>query len=240
MLTDNGMNIVERALAAYAGCGTYADEGEYVLESPGVAGLGGFRDVRPFRTRFIRPGRVLFAFDAHPNPGQRGTPPPAFALWNGGQPAPTPIRWWWNLAGRISEAPDATIPIGAATGISGGTAPMLVPTLLDMDGFPGLLESLVDVRSAGPEDLTILGERLTCDIVLARHAAAPKAEMRLGFDRRTGLLVRVEDRSGKDREETSIRPRIDQPVSEDELVFVPPEGVKGSLWGRMVQRLFMS
>ncbi len=236
--TVSGQSIIDRALAAYAGCATYADEGEYVLDSPGVAGLGGFRDVRPFRTRFIRPGRVLFGFDAHVQPGKRGTPPPAFALWTGAGPGP--VRWWWNLASRITETPDATIPISAATGISGGTAAMLVPTLLEMDDFPGLLESVIDARAQASEDAEVLGERVGCDVVLARHPAAPNEDIRLSFDARTGLLVRIEQRTGKDLESTSIRPRTDGAVNEDELVFTPPANSRGTWWGRMVQRVFMS
>lgn len=235
-----GMRIIDRALEAYAACSTYADEGEYVLESPGAAGLGGFRDVRPFRTRFIRPGRVLYVFHAHTQPDARGEPPPALGLWNGGQPQTTPIRWWWNLAGKISESPDATVPIGAATGISGGTAAMLVPTLLELDGFPGLLEALVDVRAGAGEEIELLGEPVACDVVLARHSSSPESEIRLSFDRRSGLLVRVEQRSGREREITMLRPRINGAVGEDELVFVPPANERGSWLGRLVQKLFMS
>jgi hypothetical protein len=238
--TSSGMEIVERALAMYAACRTYSDEGEYVLSSPGVAGFGGFRDVRPFRTRFVRPGWVMFMFRANAAPTEKKTPPEAFAMWTGGQPVPTPMRWWWNLSGRISEAEDVRIPIGAATGISGGAAVLVLPTLLDLEDFPGLLEALVDVRAMAPEEAEILGERVMCDVVHARHSAVLEEDLRLSFDRRSGLLVRVEQQSGKDRETTSLRPRVDEDVSDDELVFVPPEGARGTWWGRMVQRLFMS
>lgn len=236
----DGAAVIERALAAYAACSSYSDEGEYALESPGVAGIGGFRDVRPFRTRFIRPGRIMYSFTSHIVPGERGAPQPAFAIWNGGQPDLTPVRWWWNLAGRVSESADATTPIAAATGISGGTAILLLPTLLGMTHLPGVLESLVDVRSAGQEELEIMGERVPCDIVLAQHKGAPEQEIRFGFDLRSGLLVFVEQRSGGDREVTSIAPVLDAPLGDEELVFVPPAGVRGSWWARMLRRISTS
>lgn len=235
-----GTAVIERALAAYAACSSYVDEGEYVLESSGPAGLGAFRDIRPFRTRFLRPGRIMYAFDAHVTPGQSGAPQPAFAIWNGGQPNVTPIRWWWNLAGQVSESADATTPIAAATGISGGSALLLLPTLLGMSNFPGVIESLVNVRSAGQEELQIMGERVPCDVVLAQHKGAPGQEIQFGFDLRSGLLVRVEKTSGNDREITSIMPLLNTPVGDDQLVFVPPAGVRGSWWVRMLRRIFMS
>ncbi len=237
---NDGAWVVERALAAYSSCDSYADEGEYVLESRGLAGVGGFRDVRPFRARFARPGRIMYAFDANVVPGETGAPQPAFAIWNGGQADSTPIRWWWNLAGSVSESADAMTPIAAATGISGGTAHLLLPTLLGMQYFPGMLESLVDVRSAGQEELQIFGERVPCDIVFAQHKGDLGEQIRFGFDRGTGLLVHVEESNESEREVTSIMPLLNAPVRDDELVFVPPVGVKGSWCGRMLRRVFMS
>jgi hypothetical protein len=190
--------LIARARRVYAECGSYADEGAQTRRFERGAGSEPHTHITElrFRTRWTRPSAFLFEY----------VTPPHFRTWDAPESSwqryviwttPGGPRSWWTIAEKREQPESLSHALGAATGVSGGTA----------SHIPSLLRVIERPAHWFPSASGFWGEVLAQDgrQCLRIPMRVGTDEQRLWLERSTGLVLRFDEKN----EFTSERLRAD-------------------------------
>jgi hypothetical protein len=190
--------LIARARSVYAECRSYADEGAQTRRFERGAGSETHTHTSElrFKTRWKRPSAFLFEY----------VTPPHFKTWDAPESSweryviwttPDGPRSWWTIAEKREQPESLGHALGAATGVSGGTA----------SHIPSLLRVMEGPAHWFPSASGFWGELLDHDgrqcLRIPMHVGTD--ERRLWLERSTGLVLRFDERS----EFTAERQRAD-------------------------------
>jgi outer membrane lipoprotein-sorting protein len=116
--------IVDKMVAVYANCNSYTDEGQ--VSTLFIQKLGNRTMILPFTTAFVRPSEFRYEFKDRRGENE----------WNNYiiSMKGDDVKTFWSIRPDRPSAPNLETAIGAATGVSGGSA-NTVPRLLMPDRF---------------------------------------------------------------------------------------------------------
>jgi len=201
--------VLARVAATYAACRSYSDSGVVTDRYPGLVA---HTTTKPFRTAFVRPGRFRFQFAE--TKGFVGGEY-LYIVWRNGDD----VRTWWDVRPGVQKAPSLGEALGAATGVSGGSAHR-IPALLMPPEVGGR-------RLTGVAQARLLGDAAVgasaCYRIGGTYADGP---ITVWVDKATFLVRRVDLTttipSGTVESTTTYEPILDGEVSEAMLAFDPP------------------
>ena len=191
-------NVAER----YANALTYSDEGRQETRYLSPSGRVTNTETLEFVTDYQRPDRFRFEYaDEH-----------RYVIFRNGED----VRSYWSLNKRLETFDDVSRPLGAATGVSGGTASM-IPDLLDQSDF--------GCSFFGMKSPVVVGADLTDGVhcLIVESCDNNCMPRRLWIDPTTLLIHRFEETSLFDdfrtEEVTDFKPRMDHDIPEEDLAF---------------------
>ena len=206
-LTAEG--ILARTATTYAHCASYRDTG--VVRIAYLESVGTRIEERPFKTAFVRPDRFRFEYT---ETGFLGAKRRYIVCRIG-----TRVQTWWDVKPGVQEKESLGSALGAAAGVSGGSA-HTIPALL----LPGEVEGrrltdmagvkrLADARVGGADGLQVAG----------MYADVP---MTVWVDKGTLLVRRVDFEDTlptlRMQQTTTYEPVINEQVAPELLRFDPP------------------
>lgn len=207
--------VLAKMREVYAGCDTYEDEGVVTRiflnrAVPRITQL-------PFKTSFVREKqRLRYEFRDGPN---------RYVVWGDENGA----RSWWTIQPDVKAFATIEEALGGPSGVSGGSATMIPPLLMPEIRWGAVLAIVENAEVKGVERV---GDR-ACYRVEAEYLGGMR--ITLWVDTETHLLRRTQELREVDpdgeggepplRFETvmTFDPKINGPVPEDRLGFVPPE-----------------
>lgn len=204
--------ILDKMAHVYASCQTYMDKG--------VVTTVFFRNDRkrtakkPFTTAFVRPDRFRFEFKA-----RRGEEEwDRYIVWRDGKS----VQTWWDVQPGIGKGASLSMALGAALGVSSGSAGTIPSLLMPDKGISGkLLTSMTDLELLAEEDVDgvpcvkvqgkdFRGETITLWIEKEMHL------LRKIFEHKTFPDFRTETT-------TTYQPQINVDIPPEALKFNPPQ-----------------
>ena len=210
-LTAEG--ILDRTAKTYSECKSYRDTG--LVETLFIQANGNRTVEKPFTTAFIHPDRFRFEYR-----DQMGNQLSRYIIWANGKD----VQTWWDVRPGVQKKDSLASALGAATGVSSGSARRI----------PGLL--LSDQIGAG-WDIKALGERkriedaklakVDCFRVQGVTGVPTDGPVTLWIDKATFLVRRIDEQGMFDnfRTETTTTydPVIDGEITDKMLEFDPPK-----------------
>ncbi|MCU0290392.1 MAG: hypothetical protein MUF10_00160 [Thermoanaerobaculaceae bacterium] len=208
---------------AYAGCSSYRDSG--VVKTVSLTDGGRFGGEQPFRTAFVRPGRLRFELTDRGLGGRSSR----LVVWL----SDGDVLTWWDPKPGVRQAASLQEALGAASGLSGGAS----------DRVPGLLlphEVGAGARLLRPERLEDADDRgVTCIRLKGKSRQTPYSltmgaqiltvqdeAVTLWLERGTFLLRKVEEARTFDTyrstRTTTYTPEVNVEIPASELIFSPP------------------
>jgi hypothetical protein len=201
--------ILARVAAAYVSCRSYSDSGVVKDRYPGLLG---HTTEKPFRTAFVRPDRFRFQF-VEVKGLFRGEY--VYIAWRNG----ADVRTWWDVRPGVEQATSLDLALGAAAGISGGSARQVASLLMPQEIHGRCLTA---VARAGLLSDAAIGLK-ACYRIVGTYADWP---ITLWIEKGSYLVRRVdlttEIPEGKVEETTTYEPILDGEVTEKMLAFDPP------------------
>jgi hypothetical protein len=205
--------IMDQMISVYANCNTYVDEGEVrtVFHQP-----NGKRTVsKPFSTAFVRPSEFRFEFKDRRGEDEWNS----YIIWKGADS----VKTWWSIKPGIATAPNLSLALAGATGVSGGSA-STVPTLL-------MPEMAMGNRIKSLSDLTLIGEEEVNGSTAYKIEGKDfrKNALTIWVNRDTLLIVKIHQRNKfptfETETTTSYKPQANV-SAEGKLAFNAPETAK--------------
>ena len=208
---------------AYAGCSSYRDTG--VVKTVSLTDGGRFGGEQPFRTAFVRPGRLRFEFTDR-GLGDRSS---RLVVWV----SDGDVLTWWDPKPGVRQAASLQEALGAATGLSGGVSDRVPGLLLPREVGAGsrLLspERLEDAEDRGVACIRLKGKsrQTPYSLTMGAQVLTVKDEaVTLWLERATFLLRKVEEARTYDTyrsdRTTTYTPEINVEIPAAELTFSPP------------------
>lgn len=208
---------------AYAGCSSYRDSG--VVKTVSLTDGGRFGGEQPFRTAFVRPGRLRFEFTDRGLGGRSSR----LVVWLSDGDALT----WWDPKPGVRQAASLQEALGAATGLSGGASDRVPGLLLPREVGAGsrLLrpERLEDADDRGVTCIRLKGKSRETPYSLTMGAQVLTVQdetVTLWLERVTFLLRKVEEArtysTYRSNRTTTYTPEINVEIPAAELTFSPP------------------
>jgi len=208
---------------AYAGCSSYRDSG--VVKTVSLTDGGRFGGEQPFRTAFVRPGRLRFEFTDRGLGGRSSR----LVVWLSDGDALT----WWDPKPGVRQAGSLQEALGAATGLSGGASDRVPGLLLPREVGAGsrLLrpERLEDADDRGVTCIRLKGKSRETPYSLTMGAQVLTVQdeaVTLWLERGTFLLRKVEEARTYDtyrsNRTTTYTPEVNVEIPAAELTFTPP------------------
>lgn len=213
--------------ALYASSKTYQDSGavETVL-------AGSNRSKRPFSTVYERDGRFLWQYKDSRLPG--GAPSHEYFVWSTDQKS---FKSFWTLNGELSNHPTLAEAMAGPTGISGGSATLIIPLLTGKIQMKYLTTDVVEPQDAGTEKV----DGQMCSVIKGVYKLPPMGDTKvtLWLDERMAIrkveTTKVIDpaqiegsKGGKPftaHTTITVTPVFDEKI--DDKAFEPPPGAKG-------------
>jgi hypothetical protein len=173
--------------------------------------LGRRTEERPFRTAFVRPDRFRFEYQ---ETGFFGAKRRYIVSRVGSK-----VQTWWDVRPGIEAPESLNSALGAATGVSGGSAHTIPVLLLPGEVEGRRLTDMTDVKRIA--DATLGG--VDCFRVEGTYANVPRT---VWVEQKTFLVRRIEFESTfpsfRTQETTTYEPVVDKPVAQELLEFNPP------------------
>ena len=225
----------------YATCPTYRDKGQVTTQFYRVGRHQARTDVRPFATAFCRPDQFRFEYQDRSVFSDKCS---RHIVWANG----SDVRTWWDVRPGVEKPESLGLALGAATGVSGGSA-HTIPALLLPDPENGIrLTELIELSSLGdarlgdvtcyrlsgrfqPYSVDPAEEEQHAQEVLVRTGRRPErskhSPVTVWIDCGTLLVRRIEDavqfETFRTENVTEYEPAIGVTLSDDELQFDAPQ-----------------
>jgi hypothetical protein len=223
---ENALTPVQIVLAmekVYAHCTSYRDSG--VVKTVSLTDGGRFGGEQPFRTAFVRPGRLRFEFTDR-GLGDRSS---RFVVWL----SQGDVLTWWDARPEVRQASSLQEALGASSGLSAGVSDRVPGLLLPHEVGAGsrLLspERIEDAQDRGVMCIRIKGKsrQTPYSMTMGAQVLTVKDEVvTLWLDRTTSLLRKVEESRTFDtyrtERTTTYTPEINVEIPAAELTFGPP------------------
>lgn len=208
---------------AYAGCSSYRDSG--VVKTVSVTDGGRFGGEQPFRTAFVRPGRLRFEFTDR-GLGERSS---RLVVWV----SDGDVLTWWDPKPGVRQAASLQEALGAAAGLSGGVSDRVPGLLLPREVGAGSRlvspERLDDAQDQGVLCFRIKGKsrETPYSVTMGAQVLTIRDEaVTLWIERATFLLRKVEEARTYDTYRSTrtvtYTPEINVEIPPAELTFTPP------------------
>jgi hypothetical protein len=205
----SAQEIVSRVAKAYAECASYRDTG--VVRIVYLEAGGERTEERPFSTAFVRPDRLRFEFRETSIIGTTKR----YIVWRRGEV----VRTWWDVRPGVEVASSLDSALGAATGVSGGSAHAIPALLLPQEIGGRRLTGMADVKRAA--DAQVGG--VSCYCVEGHYGNVPR---KVCVDKRSFMVRSVDFEETfpefRTHETTTYAPVIDEPVARELLEFRAP------------------
>ncbi|MFM8175195.1 MAG: hypothetical protein ACKN81_16750, partial [Pirellulaceae bacterium] len=112
-------DVLDLMAKVYANCKAYQDTG--VVTTVFIGANGNHTVEKPFTTAFVRPDRFRFEYVEKETGGQARR----YIVWRKGKA----VQTWWDVKPGVENPGSLELALGAATGVSGGSAHK-VPSML--------------------------------------------------------------------------------------------------------------
>jgi outer membrane lipoprotein-sorting protein len=205
----SAQEVLARLAMTYAHCTSYQDAGvvRIVYLESGRSRI----EERPFRTAFVRPDSFRFEYT---ETGLFGAKRRYIVCRVG-----TRVQTWWDVKPGVEEKESLGSALGAATGVSGGSAHAIPALLLPREVEGRRLTDMTDAKRLADAKVG----SADCFRVEGKYANSPRV---VWVDQKTFLVRRIDFEDTlptfRTQQTTTYEAVIDEQVAPDLLRFDPP------------------